>query len=59
TNFKEKFDKDYWEFMKYIWNFSKKSEVRIQALVDKFDKNDKVIFIKEQKDKEKVIQLLS
>jgi hypothetical protein len=45
--------------MKYIWNFSKKSEVRIQALVDKFDKNDKVIFIKEQKDKEKVIQLLS
>ncbi|WP_252899215.1 AAA family ATPase [Lactococcus fujiensis] len=24
TNFVEKFDKEYWEFMKFIWNFPKK-----------------------------------
>jgi adenylate kinase family enzyme len=58
TNFKEKIDKEYWEFIKFIWNFPRENEPRIQELIEKFDKKDKVVYVSNRKDKEKVIQLL-
>ncbi|MDR2977029.1 MAG: adenylate kinase [Streptococcaceae bacterium] len=58
TNFKEKIDKEYWGFLKFIWNFPQKNEPRIQELINKFDKNDKLVYVRNRKDKEKVIQLL-
>ncbi|GAB2026632.1 P-loop NTPase family protein [Lactovum odontotermitis] len=59
TNFTEKFDKEYWEFMKFIWNFPKKNELRIAKLIESYGRSDKIVFVKNKKDKEKVIKLLS
>ncbi|HEY0222098.1 hypothetical protein [Lactovum miscens] len=58
TNFVERFDKEYWKFMKFIWNFPKVNELRIQAMINDFDKNDQVIIVKNHNDKDKVISLL-
>ena len=59
TNFKEKFDREYFEFMSFIWNFPKRNTPKMQHLIEKYDKMDHVVIVKNQKDKEKIMSMFS
>lgn len=59
SNFKEKFDHEYWDFMKFIWHFPKNNEPRITKLIEAEGKSDCVTIVKTQKDKAKIMSLYS
>lgn len=58
SNFTEKFDREYWEFLKFVWNFPKNQFPDIEkALVD-FDKKDHLFIVKTQTDRQKLLNFL-
>ncbi len=57
-DFTEKFDKEYWEFIKFVWNFPKFNEPKISEIIQQFDKVHQVVIVKNQKDKKKVLSNL-
>lgn len=59
SNFKEKFDQEYWDFMKFIWHFPKNNEPQIAKLIEAEGKSDRVTIVRTQKDKAKIMSLYS
>ena len=56
--FKEKLDREYFEFLKFVWNFEKNSTPKIKTALEKKNADCKVVVIRNQKDKEKLIKEL-
>ena len=57
--FSEKFDREYWEFMKYIWNFPKTQYPRfVDALAHKAD-DCRVVVVKNKKDIDVLLKQLT
>ncbi|RZI48644.1 P-loop NTPase family protein [Lactococcus kimchii] len=53
--FVEKWDKDYLEFLKFVWTFSQKEVPEIERKLTEFDVWDKLVILKNRKDKEKYL----
>lgn len=55
--FTEKFDKDYLEFLKFVWDFPKESQVRIEKSLENY--TGEVIILKSQKEKEAFLETIA
>ena len=53
--FREKWDKDYLEFLNFVWTFPEKEFPQIEQKISEFAVWDKVIILKNRKDKEKYL----
>ncbi|MGF2129068.1 hypothetical protein ACQUED_05420 [Lactococcus lactis] len=53
--FKEKWDKEYLEFLKFVWTFPEKEFTQIEQKIKEFNAESKVIILKNRKDKEKYL----
>lgn len=51
-DFKEKFNREYFEFLKFVWNFEKTEFPKMEAAFNKRDTDCKLVIIKNNKDKE-------
>ncbi|AYF99731.1 adenylate kinase [Lactococcus allomyrinae] len=58
SEFVEKWDKEYLEFLKFVWNFPKTEFPQIEENLTKFDAWDKVVILKNRKDKAKYLTTL-
>jgi len=58
TEFKEKLNREYFEFLKFVWNFEKNNTPKIKAAVEKRNVDCKVVIIKGKKDKEDLLKEL-
>ena len=56
--FKEKFDREYLDFLKFIWDFEKKSVPKIKQLLETKSIDTRVVVIKNKKDKEQLLKEL-
>ena len=56
--FKEKFDREYFEFLKFVWNFEKKNIPKLEAALEKRNADCKIVVIKNKKDKENLLKEL-
>ena len=56
--FKEKFDREYVDFLKFVWNFEKNSTPQIEAALEKKNADCKVVVIRNKRDKERLLQEL-
>lgn len=58
-NFEEKFDQEYWEFLKFIWHFKRDNLPKIAEILKNNAKKDcQIIPIKSKKQKEIILQQL-
>ena len=53
--FREKWDKDYLEFLNFVWTFPEKEFPQIEQKISEFAVWDKVNILKNRKDKEKYL----
>jgi len=53
--FKEKWDKEYLEFLKFVWTFPEKEFPQIEQKIKEFNVESKVIVLNNRKDKEKYL----
>lgn len=51
-NFKEKWDKEFWEFLKFTWRFPNKSAKKQMSVIKDEKTWDKVVILKKEKEKE-------
>ena len=58
-NFQEKWDKEYWAFIKWVWQFPKNNEPKMLQLLEQYEMMDKVVILTTKKDKEKLMRKLS
>lgn len=58
SEFVEKWDKEYLEFLKFVWNFPKTEFPQIEENLTKFDAWDRVVILKNRKDKAKYLNTL-
>ena len=56
--FKEKFDREYLEFLRFVWNFEKANIPKIKAALEKRNADCRLVIIKNKKDKAKLIKEL-
>ena len=56
--FKEKFNREYWKFLKFVWNFEKNSKPRITTALEHKAEDCRVVVIKNKKDKEALLKQL-
>jgi len=56
--FKEKLNREYWEFLKFVWNFEKNSKPRITTALEHKAEDCRVVVIKNKKDKEALLKQL-
>jgi len=54
--FKEKFDREYIEFLKFVWHFEKNNIPRLEAALAKRSADCKLVIIRNKKDKEKLLE---
>ncbi|NHJ00430.1 hypothetical protein ET007_10130 [Lactococcus garvieae] len=52
SKFKEKFNKEWFEFLKYVWKNQEQNRVIFPEIIDKYHKSDKLMILKSKKDKE-------
>jgi len=57
--FTEKFDKEYWEFLKFIWNFEKENFPKMEEALANRPKNCKLIVVKNDREKQRLIAELN
>ena len=58
AEFKEKFDREYWEFLKFVWNFKKNSMPRITAGLEHKADGCEVMVVKNKKDLDVLLKQL-
>ena len=56
--FKEKFNKDYWEFLKFVWNFEKNNVPDIERLIQSRNPECEQVIIRNQRDKRLLLNRL-
>jgi len=56
--FRDKFGREYFEFLKYVWNFKKVKTPMMEAILEKRSADCKLVVIKNKKDKEKLLNEL-
>jgi len=56
--FTEKLDREYVEFLKFVWNFEKNSTPRIKAMLEKKNSDCQLVIIKNKNDKEQLLKEL-
>jgi len=49
--FKEKFDREYFDFLKFVWNFERDNTPKLEAALAKRNPDCKLVIIKNKKDK--------
>lgn len=54
--FKEKLNHEYFEFLKFVWNFEKNNTPKLEAALEKKNAACKVVVIKNKRDKEKLLE---
>ena len=57
-DFKEKFDKEYWEFLKFIWNFERDNIPKIEEKISKRKSESKLFVVNSKKDTIEVINFM-
>ena len=58
-NFTEKFDREYWEFLKFVWNYQKNHVPQIESYLEKRRPDAKVYIVRNQKEKDALLAALT
>ncbi|OQO68741.1 topology modulation protein [Enterococcus villorum] len=57
-DFSEKLDKDYWEFLSFVWHFKKKNEPKIIQLIETLQVKDRLIILNNKAEQQAFIDHL-
>ena len=55
-NFSEHFDREYWQFLKFVWDYPKRNNQLIKANYQKYAANKTLVILKNQSEKEQFLQ---
>jgi len=58
VNFKENFDKEWFDFLQFVWKSQQKNREIFPQIIDKYKKADKLVILKKNKDKKNLLGLL-
>lgn len=58
SNFREKFDREYLDFLIWVWQFPKRQSPKLYAALEKFDSSDKLIVLKNSRQKQEYLKKL-
>jgi adenylate kinase family enzyme len=58
-DFVEKFDKEWFEFLSFVWHAPKKNKQNLREILLKYEKLEQTVIIKTKKDKKKLLTDLS
>lgn len=57
-DFTEKFDKEWLEFLNYVWHSPKRNKISLSEKIDEFDKWNQTYVIRNKKDKDNAIKII-
>lgn len=55
-NFSEHFDREYWQFLKFVWDYPRRNNQLIKANYQKYAVNKTLVILKNQSEKEQFLQ---
>lgn len=57
--FKERFDREYWDFLKYVWQFEQVVKPRLEAVIQRRNSDCELVIIKNSETKAALIKRLT
>lgn len=55
ANFKEKFNKEWFDFLLFVWKSQQKNRERFPKIIDQYQKTDKLVILRNKKDKKNLL----